>query len=264
MASAGAEHDRAVAAQDRPGTRRRRGSRRSGRPAARVRRDLGRVADPVAGPPVARVVPRRGQAAGVAGVQPGQQAVVAQRAGRLGAARHRRRGRRAQTEIGRCVQDGDAAHASLPARPRRARWPARAGRRPPPGRPGPATVNSDSRCLRTASRSSPLVRRTRSTSRAYAWAACPLSTSMSAASCWAAMSSGSAVGLGQRRRRVHAGHPAVELDLGQARPRPRVRGRSARIFGTPPRPRPGRRSSARRRPRPAAGPPARRPRRRRP
>ena len=38
---------------------------------------------------------------------------------------------------------------------------------------------------------------------------------MSAASCWAAMSSGFAAGLGQRGSGVDAGDPAVELDLGQ-------------------------------------------------
>ena len=73
-------------------------------------RDLGRVATPSPG----RQSPgsyRGGvrQPASRA-LQPGEQAVVAQRAGRLGAARHRRRGRRAQAEVGRRVQDGDPAH----------------------------------------------------------------------------------------------------------------------------------------------------------
>ena len=81
----------------------------------RVVGDLPGVAHPVAGAPVARVVPGRGEAAGVAGPQPGEQVVVTQRPGRLAAAGDRRGRRRPQTEICRRVEDGDPAHHELPS-----------------------------------------------------------------------------------------------------------------------------------------------------
>ena len=95
----------------RPGTRRRRGSRRSGRPAGASTRAISAAWQT---PSPGRQSPgsyRGGvrQPASRAR-EAGEQAVVAQGPGRLGAARHRRRGRRAQTEIGRRVEDGDAAH----------------------------------------------------------------------------------------------------------------------------------------------------------
>jgi hypothetical protein len=73
----------------------------------RVSGDQVRVTDPVARLPVARVVPGRGQAAGVAGGEPADQSVVAQRARRLGAAGHRGRGGRAEAEVRRRVEDRD-------------------------------------------------------------------------------------------------------------------------------------------------------------
>ncbi|BCJ54528.1 hypothetical protein Asp14428_60030 [Actinoplanes sp. NBRC 14428] len=107
-----AEHDRAVAAEhDREFALVDDGADAVGQ-AAGVDGDLRCVADAVAGAPVAGVVPGRGEAAGVAGVEAAQQTLVAQGSRRLGAARHRRHGRRAQTEIGRCVEHGYAAHGA--------------------------------------------------------------------------------------------------------------------------------------------------------
>ena len=118
-----------------------------------------------------------------------------------------------------------------PRSSRRARWRARVGRSATAGSSGPATVNSDSRCLRTVvavvaagaldQGDQPLVR----------LGACPLSTSMSAASRCAARSSGSAAALASAAAGVHPGHPAVAARPGPGRTRPRWScGDSARIF----------------------------------
>ena len=118
----------------RPGTRRpRRCAPIRSASRGRVRGDVRGLAHPVAGPPVARVEPGRGAGSRRRGPEPRHQAVVAQRAGRLRAARHRGRGRRTQPEVGRRVEDGDAAHR---LRLRTARWRAPGGRRRRPGRPG--------------------------------------------------------------------------------------------------------------------------------
>ena len=115
-----AEQDRAVAAEDdREVTGREDRADPVGQPADE-HRDLVGLGDAVAGLPAGRVVAGRGDAARVAGAQPGQQAAVAQGAGGFRAAGDRGRGRWPQPQVA-TARRGRRSGASRPGSEERAR-----------------------------------------------------------------------------------------------------------------------------------------------
>jgi hypothetical protein len=70
------------------------------------------VGHPVAGAPVAGVIPRRGQAARVARAETRDELLVAQGTGAFGTAGHRVGRGRTEPKIGGCVENRDSAHTS--------------------------------------------------------------------------------------------------------------------------------------------------------
>ena len=242
----------------RPGTHRRRRSRRSGRPAgsstgrcrppgSRRRRAASRPGRTAAAcrQPASRAPSRAtrpwSRSAPGALAQPGTDVAVGGRSPDSTARRGRRSGASADA---RRASEQRVREGAPGARRRR-------------GRRAPATENSETRCVRTFSRSSPDVRRTRSTSRSYACSAWPVSTSSRPRAAAPPTSSGRGRGGGQGGVGVDALHPAQQSDLRQAGRAPLRRPGARRGSScTPARPRRGRPRPARR-PRRAARDPRR-------
>ena len=216
--------------------------------AAEYAGDLRRVADPVAGAPVARVVPGRGEAAGVAGAAAGR--AGRGRAARPGPWRSRaRRWRWAGAGRGSSARRGRRSGASWSSRPRWSGGPAgaparvgasnseqRAGQGPPGGGDRRVVRAGDGEERRPgAGGPSPGLaggppdqadqpRRTPARR-------CRLSTSTSAASSWAGDVVGVGLGGGERRAAGRRRRPGGRARPGPGPPRPRrPPGVSARIF----------------------------------